>query len=133
MVRPHNMSRQFEFLHNKKNLKITQNGKEQNFATHSLTMSDFDGPLASVNYSHYNDPDSDPSSRIEIGLLHSNQEGKGHARRLMQHVYDRYPKSYIDWGLTTHPAATRLAEEFYSKHYDRTSYEPVDDPDFEDF
>lgn len=44
----------------------------------------------------------------------------------MQHMYDRYPKSFIDWGQTIHPAATHLAEDFENKYYDRTAYQQDD-------
>lgn len=93
---------------------------------HALTLSDRDNShLARVSFeNHTND---DGNSQIDIDYLKSHQEGKGHAKALMQHLYDRYPKSSINWGLTIHPAATHLAEQFEDKYYRRTSYEPNHD------
>lgn len=110
------VSSQFAFLHEKE-------GKRE----HMLSMNDFDGTKAWVSFSHYNDPLMDPPSRIEVEYLKSHEEGKGHARRLMQHLYDRYPKSFIDWGRTIHPASTHLANEFEDKYYNRTAYTPDDE------
>jgi len=113
-----NLSTQFHVIHTKGGLK----------GTHELTLTSFDsGNLANVFYEHHTDPSYDLPSRIEVGYLKSNREGKGHAKALMQHLYDRYPKSHIDWGLTIHPAATHLAEGFENKYYDRTSYQPEED------
>lgn len=110
-----NMSSQFNFIHKKL-------GKGQ----HALSMRNFGGEVANITYDHYTEPDDDPSSRIEVEYLKSHEEGKGNARRLMQHLYDRYPKSFIDWGRTIHPASTHLAEEFEDKYYNRTAYTPDD-------
>jgi GNAT superfamily N-acetyltransferase len=96
--------------------------------SHSLTLSNMDSDnLARVSFDHYTDPTMDRPSRIEVDYLKSHREGQGHAKALMQHVYDRYPKSFIDWGLTIHPAATHLASQFEDKYYDRTAYEPNHD------
>lgn len=114
--RPH-MSSQFEFIHEKV-------GK----GSHILRMNNFDGEKATLEYDHYTDADDeDMPSRIEASYLRSPDEGKGHARKMMQHLYDRYPKSFIDWGRTIHPASTHLAEEFETKYYNRTAYEPDHD------
>ena len=92
---------------------------------HALTLSNMDSShLARVSFEHYNDPHSEPSSRIDIDYLKSNVEGQGHAQRLMDHMYNRYPKSHIDWGLTINPASTHIASKFEDKYYDRTSYQP---------
>jgi hypothetical protein len=94
---------------------------------HLLTLSNMDSSnLAWVSFEHHNDPEYDIPSRIEIEYLQSHQEGSGHAKALMQHLYDRYPKSHIDWGLTVHPAATHLANHFEDKYYKRTAYEQDD-------
>lgn len=79
--------------------------------------------LASVTFQHYNEDNMEPSSRIEIDYLKSHREGQGHAQRLMEHMYNRYPKSHIDWGLTVNPTSTHLASKFEDKYYDRTSYQ----------
>lgn len=98
---------------------------------HSLTLQDSkeDTDLARVTFEHYNDPHSEPSSRIEVDYLKSHREGQGHAQRLMEHMYTRYPKSHIDWGLTINPTATHIASKFENKYYDRTSYQPQDELD----
>lgn len=113
------MSSQFNVIHHKRGV-----------GQHELTLTSPDNDdLASVYFFHHNDPTMEPSSRIEIGLLGSNVEGQGHAKRLMQHLYDRYPKSFIDWGMTINPASTHLAEHFENKYYNRTSYQPAEDID----
>lgn len=108
-----NLSSQFHVTHEK--LDTGQ---------HLLTLRDFGSSnLAAVDFDHYTD---EGGSNIEIGYLKSHQEGKGHARALMEHLYQRYPQSHVDWGLTVHPAATHLANEFETKYYDRTSYQQND-------
>lgn len=112
-----NMSTQFNVLHEKLDT-----------GEHSLTLTNFDSDnLARVTFSHHNDPTMDRPSRIEVDYLKSHQEGKGHARALMQRLYDRYPKSFVDWGLTIKPAATHLAQNFENRYYDRTAYQQNDD------
>lgn len=92
---------------------------------HALTLADSSNtPLANVSFNNYKDDNNDPY--IEIEYLKSNQEGKGHASTLMEHLYQRYPKAHVDWGLTVHPAATHLANKFETKHYSRTSYQQND-------
>ena len=109
-----NLSSQFHVTHDKLDK-----------GSHSLTLSNMDSSnLARVSFDHYTDPTMDRPSRIEVDYLKSHREGQGHAKALMQHVYNRYPKSFIDWGLTIHPAATHLASQFEDKYYDRTAYEP---------
>ena len=111
------MSTQFHVIHEKM-------GK----GSHKLTLSNPDSShLATVTYDHHNDPLMDPPSRIEVDYLKSHREGQGHGQALMQHLYDRYPKSFIDWGRTIHPASTHMAGKFEDKYYDRTAYEPDDD------
>ena len=113
------MSTQFNVVHTKGDMK----------GLHDLTLTDFGSSnLANVTFEHYNDPTTEIPSRIEVSYLKSNHEGQGHARRLMQHLYDRYPKSHIDWGQTIHPASAHLAGDFERRYYARTSYEiPEDD------
>jgi hypothetical protein len=115
------LSNQFKVVHRKGEVR----------GWHSLTLQDAKKRkvLADVSFQHYNDPHAEPSSRIEIDLLESRVEGKGHAQRLMEHMYNRYPKSHIDWGLTTNPASTHIAEKFATKYSARTSYIPVEDLD----
>lgn len=119
MAKPRNLSQQFNVIHERL-------GK----GSHALTLTDFDSDnLARVSFENYTDINSFNGSTkptIEIDYLKSNREGRGHAKTLMQHMYDRYPKSFIDWGLTIHPAATHLAEHFENKYYNRTAYEPND-------
>jgi GNAT superfamily N-acetyltransferase len=93
---------------------------------HSLTLSSFDSPmLARVTFDHWHDEDNYGKSTIDIDYLKSHEEGKGYARALMEHLYKRYPKSFISWGPTIHPAATHLAEEMAQK-YGRTDWEQDD-------
>lgn len=95
---------------------------------HRLMMSSGETPLAYVDFSHHTDELSDPKSRIEVGYLKTmHEEGRGHGRRIMEHLYNRYPKSFVDWGMTIHPAATKLAQDFENKYYDRTAYEQDDE------
>lgn len=120
MAKPRNLSQQFNVIHEKL-------GK----GFHDLILTNFESDnLARVSYSHHTDPTYDRPSRIEIGYLKSNREGQGNAKELMQRLYDRYPKSFIDWGFTISPAATHLAEHFENKYYDRTSYEPDDGEEY---
>jgi hypothetical protein len=117
-----NMSSQFHVTHEKM-------GK----GSHKLILSNYDSDyLATVTYDHHTDKTMDRPSRIEVDYLKSPREGQGHAKALMQHMYDRYPKSFIDWGQTIHPAATHLASQFETKHYDRTAYEPSEDQHIEE-
>jgi hypothetical protein len=122
----HNLGDQFKVVHQK-----LGHGASGINNWHSLTLTDpKEGKdLASVDFEHYNDPHSEPSSRIEIGYLKSHVEGQGHAQRLMDHLYNRYPKSNVDWGLTINPASTHIASKFEDKYYDRTSYQPEEDLD----
>ena len=59
-----------------------------------------------------------------LSYLKSHEEGKGHARRVMEHVYGKY-KGPVDWGYTLNPAATHLAESFSSnpKYSSRTYHD----------
>lgn len=116
MVKPRNLSHQFNFVHD----RIDK-------GYHALSAHSFDGQVARVSFEHHNDPLMDRPSRIDVDYLKSHREGQGHAKALMEHMYQRYPKSFIDWGLTIHPAATHLAQQFENKYYDRTAYEPNDD------
>lgn len=113
MAKPRNLSQQFNVIHEKLGHR-----------DHALTLSSFDSPmLARVTFDHWND---DGQSLIDIDYLKSHEEGKGHAKYLMEHLYNRYPKSTIDWGPTIHPAATHLAEQFTEKYPNRTAYEQDD-------
>ena len=79
-----------------------------------------------VGYVSY-DIDLMDTDYITIGWVKSFIEGKGYARVLMEWLYNRYPKHMIDWGECLHPASLALAEDFYSRHYDRTAYlEPME-------
>lgn len=80
-----------------------------------------DHPVASVSYNELESEDDRPS--ISVDYLQSHQEGKGHARALMQNLYDRYgDDTVVDWGFTIHPAATHLAEQFSEKYPHRTDF-----------
>ena len=118
------LSGQFKVVHQ----KLGQ-GVSGGRGWHSLTLTDpKEGKdLARVSFEHYNDPDFEPSSRIDIDYLKSHVEGQGHAQRLMDHLYNRYPKSHVDWGLTINQASTHIASKFEDKYYDRTSYHPEED------
>jgi hypothetical protein len=121
-----NLGNQFKVFHQK-----LGEGVSPNRGWHALTLHDVkEGrDLARVSFEHYNDPNIEPSSRIDIDYLKSYDEGKGHAQRLMEHMYNRYPKSFIDWGLTINPASTHIASKFEDKYYDRTAYQPESDLD----
>lgn len=93
--------------------------------SHRLTMSTPDHSNAA--YVTFDNTKYDGDPYIEVDYLKSNVEGQGHARTLMEHLYNRYPKAHIDWGRTIHPASTHLAEDFENRYFDRTSYEPDDD------
>lgn len=115
LAKPRNLSQQFHVTHEKLGP-----------GEHSLTLSSMDSShLARVSFEHHTNDDG--NSQIDIDYLKSPREGKGHAKALMQHVYDRYPKSFINWGKTIHPAATHLASQFEDKYYNRTAYEPDHD------
>jgi GNAT superfamily N-acetyltransferase len=96
------------------------------YGEHNLTLSNFDNDnLARVTFDHI--PQGHRGqSQIDITYIRSPYSGQGHAKALMQHMYDRYPKSFINWGMTIHPAATHLAKHFEDKYYNRTSYEQND-------
>jgi len=59
-----------------------------------------------------------------VSYLKSHDEGKGHAGRLMEKVYEK-SEGPVDWGYTLHPAATHLAEKFMShpKYGSRTYHD----------
>lgn len=114
MANPRNLSHQFNFVHD----RIDK-------GYHALSAHNFDGQVARVSFENHTDDDG--NSQIDIDYLKSHREGKGNAKALMQHVYDRYPKSFINWGLTIHPAATNLASQFEDKYPTRTAYEPNHD------
>jgi predicted GNAT family acetyltransferase len=110
-MKNNNLSRQFHVTHDKLDK-----------GSHSLTLSNMDSrSLARVSFDNYTNDDG--NSQIDIDYLKSHHEGKGHAKALMQHLYDRYPNSNINWGLTIHPAATHLASQFEGTYPNRTDYE----------
>ena len=77
--------------------------------------------VASVDFDELSSEEDRPS--VAIGHLRSHEEGKGHARRLIQNLYDRYgDDTIVDWGFTVHPAATHLAEQFSAKYPHRTDF-----------
>jgi len=78
-----------------------------------------DYPVSWVSYDRYDD---DYQPTIDVTYFKSNDEGKGHGRAVMQHLYDFYPKHFINWGHTIHPAAEHLASQFEEHNYDRTAY-----------
>ena len=126
MAAHESLSGQFKVVHTK-----LGEGVSGGRGWHALTLTDSkrDIDLARVSFEHYNDSQLEPSSRIDIDYLKSHVEGQGHAQRLMEHMYNRYPKSHIDWGLTINPASTHIASKFEDKYYDRTSYHPKEDLD----
>lgn len=81
--------------------------------------------IAGVDFDTYTDDYGDP--KLEVSYIKSHVEGQGNARRLMEHLYQRYPKHHIDWGRTISPASTHLASQFEDKYYSRTSYQPEED------
>lgn len=92
-------------------------------ADYSMVMDTPDHPeVASVSFDVFDHPPT-----VSVGLLQSYQQGRGHARKLMQNLYDTFPEHAVDWGATTHPAATHLASQFAEKYKDRTSYFPDDE------
>ena len=76
-------------------------------------------PAASVSYTKFQ---GDAGPTVEVEYLKSHQEGKGHARALMNELYSKYPEHIVNWGFTIHPAATHLAEQFAWEHPTRTDY-----------
>lgn len=120
------MSTQFHVTHETIKKVRSRNGNK----LHQLTLSSPDSDnLANVTYDHQNYPKMDPPSRIQVDFLKSHHEGEGHGQRIMQHLYDRYPNSFIDWGSTIKPASTHMAEKFEDKYPDRTSFTPNDETD----
>lgn len=116
----------FDAGHNKPEHTFEVVDKGDDFAgigRYSLRMNapDYEG-VAAVDYDTYTDDYGDP--RIEVDYLKSHREGQGNAKRLMEHLYQRYPKHHIDWGMTISPASTHLASQFEEKYYNRTSYQP---------
>lgn len=77
--------------------------------------------VAYVQYSKHNE------GQIDVDWLKSHQEGQGHARRIMEHLYSSYPEHTISWGDTVHPKSEHLAADFEARYPDRTSYETKDD------
>jgi hypothetical protein len=69
----------------------------------------------------------DPIGVVYIDYLKSNEEGKGHARMLLDYIYSKYQSSNIDWGEILHPAASYLYGK-YSEKYGR-SFSWEDDED----
>ena len=75
-----------------------------------------DEPLSSV---HYNDW----GSEIYVRFLQSHQEGKGHATKVMDALYNKHPDKVINWDKTSAPESTHLANKF-SEKYGRTRFRP---------
>lgn len=122
-----NMSTQYNVTH--ETIKDVKSRDGNKF--HKLTLASFDSDdLANVTYDHQSHNSWTRDAGIRVNFLKSNREGEGHGKRIMQHLYDRYPKSPIDWGSTIKPASTHMAKQFQSKYPDRTSFEPVDTGDY---
>ena len=73
-------------------------------------------PLSSV---HYNEHLKD----VDIQMIRSHQEGKGHATKVLHELYNRHPDKLINWGKTSAPQSTHLAQKF-SDQYGRTHFRP---------
>ncbi len=69
----------------------------------------------------------DPIGVVYIDYLKSNEEGKGHARMLLDYIYETYQSSNIDWGEILHPAASYLYDEYSEKHGRSFSWEDDED------
>ena len=118
MAAKDNLSHQFEMVDHGE--EMSGNGR------YSLFMHQPDWPrVAGVDFDTYTDDYGDP--RLEVNYLKSQIEGKGNAQRLMEHLYQRYPKHHIDWGRTINPASTHIASKFEDKYYSRTSYQPEEE------
>lgn len=77
--------------------------------------------VAAVRYNELSSEEDRPT--VSVDYLQSHEEGKGHARQLMQNLYDKYGSpTVVDWGFTVHPAATHLAEQFWAKYPHRTDF-----------
>jgi GNAT superfamily N-acetyltransferase len=76
-------------------------------------------PVSWITYDQY---DNDTTPTIDITYFKSNDEGKGHGKAIMQHLYDFYPKHFINWGHVVHPAAEHLASQFEEHNFHRTAY-----------
>jgi hypothetical protein len=75
--------------------------------------------LASAQISELNDPGEEA---LHVDWLESNETGKGHAQRLIQHLYDTYPRHTVNFGLLAHPASEHIALKFAQKYPNRTEY-----------
>ena len=62
---------------------------------------------------HYH---TDPVGVAYIDLVRSNNEGQGHASKLIDHLYNKYPRHDIDWGEIQHPAASHLYQKFSNRY-----------------
>jgi hypothetical protein len=69
----------------------------------------------------------DPIGVVYIDYLKSNQEGEGHAKALLDFIYDKYKSSNIDWGQILHPAASYLYNKYSEKHGRSYSWEDWED------
>lgn len=78
-----------------------------------LTLHKDGNPVAKLHY-HI-----DPIGVAHIDLVHSEQEGQGHASTLINHLYNKYPRHDVDWGEIQHPAASHLYQKF-SKQFGRS-------------
>ena len=113
----------FDSGHNRPEYRFTDElhdpdtGLRKMSAFHPDFKSDF--PAAEVTYSEYRDDYDEPT--IEVDYLKSHDEGKGHAKALMEHMYQTKPH-FINWGHTISPASTHLANQFEDKYYNRTAY-----------
>ena len=106
--------------------EVIDHGESMGDGRYTLRMNTPDYPgIAGVNFDTYKDDYGD--NRLEVSYLKSNVEGQGNAKKLMEHLYQRYPKHHIDWGRTINPASTHLASQFEDKYYNRTSYTPEED------
>lgn len=68
-----------------------------------------------------------PIGVVYIDYLKSNEEGSGHAKMLLDFIYNKYQSSNIDWGEILHPAASYLYEKYSEKHGRSFSWEDDED------
>lgn len=63
---------------------------------------------------------SDTDVAIAFLTVRGDQRGRGHARRLIEEVYSRWPRAEVHWGKLMHDAMDKLYDEYREKEPDRT-------------
>jgi hypothetical protein len=105
-----------------------EEGPSGKFTRLSVFTPDSEYPKATVDYIVKNGHDKrskvsfpDTVGTVKVDFLKSRDEGKGHAKALMNHLYSLYPNHTIAWGRTLNAASEHLAENA-SRRHGRTTY-----------